>query len=86
MERKLELRCLRFYKKFLGNWSVSTERKHMKHTFESVSLTSFSKKEGGRASKANYILVSKSRQQLELKAQKIQSNLFLITSEDGRVL
>ena len=33
---------MRFYTKFLGNWSVSTERKkHKKHTFESVSLASF---------------------------------------------
>lgn len=50
-------------------------------------LTSLSvkKKEGGRASEGNYISVSKSRQQLELKAQKIQSNLFLITSEDRGV-
>lgn len=44
VREELELRCLRFYTKFLGNWSVGTERKHMKHTFESVSLTSLSKK------------------------------------------
>lgn len=54
---ELELRCLRFYTKFLGNWSVSVERKHMKHTFESVSFT-----KRGNASKGNYVLVSKNRQ------------------------
>lgn len=42
VREELERRCLRFFTKFLGNWSVSTERKkHMKHTFESVSLASF---------------------------------------------
>ncbi len=42
----------------------------MKHTFGSVSFTSVGKKDGGRALKGNYILVSKSMQQLELKAQR----------------
>lgn len=38
----LELRYVRF-STFLGNWSVSRERKRVKHTL-SLSLTSFSKK------------------------------------------
>lgn len=39
VREELELRCLRFFTKFPGNWSVRMERERMKHTFESVSLT-----------------------------------------------
>lgn len=65
----LELRCLRFYTTFLGNWSVSGERKHMKHTHLSLFLYILQWKER-QSFRGNYILVSKSRQQLELKAPK----------------
>lgn len=62
---------------------VSVQKENTWNTYLSPSV----KKLWDRASKGNYILVSKSRRQLELKAPKIQSNLFLITSDDrgGRV-
>lgn len=53
VREELKLRCLRFHAKFLGNWGVSTERSHMKHTFESVSPTYFS--EGKEAEHQNLI-------------------------------
>lgn len=54
------------------------ERKYIKPTFESVSFT----KRETALQKIITFLVSKNRQQLELKAREIQSNLFLITSDD----
>lgn len=54
------------------------KEKYIKRTFESVSFT----KREAALQKIITFLVSKNRQQLELKAREIQSNLFLITSDD----
>lgn len=64
------LRCLRFYTNFLDNWRVSTERKkHETHIWVCFS-TIHQWEEGGKASKGNYILISKNRKHLKLKSPK----------------
>lgn len=56
---ELEPRCLRFYTKFPGNWSVTVERKRTKHIWVCFSFT---KTEATLQKIQNYILVSKNRQ------------------------
>lgn len=76
-----------FYTNFLDNWRVSTERKtHETHIWVCFS-TIHQWEEGSKASKGNYILISKNRKHLKLKAPKhLVRPIPPFFSEDGGVM